>query len=62
MTTVLEGLAVVLGADERLRQLTRDVSDIKRKFADAMEHIIALEVKLAENDIDTIDRPYSIER
>lgn len=62
MTTVLEGLAVVLGADEKIRDQHRDLADVSRKHRDAMEHVVKLEAKLAENDVDVPDRPYSIER
>jgi hypothetical protein len=62
MTTVLEGLATVLGADERIKEQHRDLSDAKRKLNDAMEHLMQLELTLTTNEIALPERPYSIQK
>jgi hypothetical protein len=62
MTTVLEGLATVLGADERIKEYHRDLSDAKRKLSDAMAHLMELELLLTTNEITLPERPYSISK
>lgn len=61
-TSVLEGLAVVLGADRRERELTDNLSRAKRKLNEAFEHIVVLEALLKANEVDVPERPYGLNR